>query len=63
MAAITYTSQGPLHGPTFTCPRCQRVYPFPHPEDPPIRCECGWWYRNAGESEIVEEFKPRLSGA
>jgi hypothetical protein len=63
MAAITYTAQRGVPGPTFTCPRCARVYPFPRAHDKPIRCECGWWYTNVGHSEIVEEFKPRIGGA
>jgi hypothetical protein len=62
MAAITYTAQRQAGGPTFTCPRCQRVYPYPRREDRPIRCECGWWYTNVGHEEIVEEFKPRIGG-
>ena len=63
MAAITYTPQQPNGGPTFTCPRCMRVYPFPNDTDKPIRCECGWWYRNLGEGNIVDEFHPRIGGA
>lgn len=63
MAAITYTSQKGISGPTFTCPRCQRVYPFPRHEEKPIRCECGWWYTNVGNSTIVEEFRPRIGGS
>lgn len=63
MAAITYTSQRVAPGPTFTCPRCKRVYAFPRREDKPIRCECGWWYTNVGHDEIVEEFRPRIGGA
>jgi hypothetical protein len=63
MAAITYTAQRTTAGPTFTCPRCKRVYAFPRVEDKPIRCECGWWYTNVGHSEIVEAFHPRIGGA
>jgi hypothetical protein len=63
MAAITYTSQQPTGGPTFTCPRCRRVYPFPNDTEKPIRCECGWWYRNLGHGHIVDEFHPRIGGA
>jgi hypothetical protein len=63
MAAVTYTSQAPIGGPTFPCPRCKRVYPFPNDTEKPIRCECGWWYRNIGHGEIVEEFHPRIGGA
>jgi hypothetical protein len=63
MAAITYTSQKPIGGPTFSCPRCRRVYPFPNDTEKPIRCECGWWYRNLGGGHIVDEFHPRIGGA
>jgi hypothetical protein len=61
MAAVTYTSQT-LRGPTFTCPRCGRVYAFPS-VDKPIRCECGWWYTNLGHGHIVDTFHPRIGGA
>ena len=63
MAAITYTPQAAAPGPTFTCKRCHRVYPYPGVNDGPIRCECGWWYSNAGHNKIVEEFKPRIGGS
>jgi hypothetical protein len=63
MAAITYTPQQGKSGPTFSCPRCQRVYPYPTDFDRPIRCECGWWYKNVGHSTIVEEFRPRIGGS
>jgi hypothetical protein len=62
MAAVTYTSENIPPGPTFTCTRCHRKYPYPHDHDAPIRCECGWWYRNIGEGTIIEEFKPRIGG-
>ena len=62
MAAITYTSQQPVTGPTFTCPRCRRVYAYPQENGRPIRCECGWWYSNAG-GKIVAEFRPRIGGS
>jgi hypothetical protein len=55
----TYTPRAPIVGQKLTCRRCGRVHAFPHPEDPPIRCECGWWYVNHG-GRIEEEFKPRL---
>ena len=63
MAAITYTGQSPIRGDKFHCPRCNRVYPFPHPHERPVRCECGWWYTNVGKGHIVEEFHPRIGGA
>jgi hypothetical protein len=63
MAAVTYTSQNPIAGPNFTCPRCKRVYAYPADMDRPIRCECGWWYRNLGHGKIIEEFHPRIGGA
>ncbi len=59
--ATTYTDAGPIAGRKFTCKRCGRAYPYPQPGDRPIRCECGWWYTNAG-GRIVEEFRPRLDG-
>ncbi|HEV3156922.1 MAG TPA: hypothetical protein VGZ00_06200 [Candidatus Baltobacteraceae bacterium] len=59
--AVTYTERK-LTGPTVTCKRCARVHAYPRPDDKPIRCECGWWYRNVG-GEIVEEFRPRLGAA
>jgi hypothetical protein len=48
MPAVTYTSSKAISGPTFTCSRCHRVYPYPHDHGAPIRCECGWWYYNDG---------------
>jgi hypothetical protein len=62
MPPVTYTAQDPIDGPRFTCPRCKRVHPYPHDEKP-IRCECGWWYRNRGHGEFTEEFHPRIGGA
>jgi hypothetical protein len=62
-AAITYTPAQRVDGPTFTCPRCDRVYPYPHDHGAPVRCECGWWYTNLGHGRIVEEFRPRIGGA
>jgi hypothetical protein len=61
--AITYTDAGKIDGPTFTCPRCERVYPYPHDHGAPVRCECGWWYTNLGHGRIIEEFRPRIGGA
>jgi len=61
--AITYTPAPQAEGPTFTCPRCGRVYPYPLDHGKPIRCECGWWYENLGHGRIVEEFRPRIGGA
>jgi hypothetical protein len=61
--AITYTDAGKINGPTFTCPRCERVYPYPHDHGAPVRCECGWWYTNLGHGRIIEEFRPRIGGA
>ena len=62
-AAITYTPAKRVEGPTFTCPRCDRVYPYPPDHGAPVRCECGWWYTNLGHGRIVEEFRPRIGGA
>ncbi len=62
-AAVTYTPSGAIHGPTFTCPRCERVYPYPPDHGAPVRCECGWWYTNLGHGKIIEEFRPRIGGA
>lgn len=60
--AVTYTSDEPISGPTFTCKRCSRVYPFPKPGDRAIRCECGWKYEN--ENGVIHEaFKTRIGGA
>jgi hypothetical protein len=60
---ITYTPAEAIHGPTFTCPRCERVYPYPVDHGAPVRCECGWWYTNLGHGRIIEEFRPRIGGA
>ncbi len=60
---ITYTPAGDITGPTFTCPRCERVYPYPVDHGSPVRCECGWWYTNLGHGRIIEEFRPRIGGA
>ncbi len=57
--AKTYTARDPIAGQKLTCRRCSRVHAFPRPADPPIRCECGWWYTNHA-GRIEEEFKPRL---
>ena len=62
-AAITYTPANRVEGPTFTCPRCDRVYPYPPANGAPVRCECGWWYTNNGRGRIAEEFRPRIGGA
>jgi hypothetical protein len=62
-APITYTPAEAVHGPTFTCPRCERVYPYPVDHGAPVRCECGWWYTNLGHGRIIEEFRPRIGGA
>jgi hypothetical protein len=62
-AAVTYTPSGAIHGPVFTCPRCERVYPYPPDHGAPVRCECGWWYTNLGHGKIIEEFRPRIGGA
>ena len=63
MAAVTYTSEKNAGGPTFKCSRCQRVYPYPPDHAKPIRCECGWWYRNIGDGHIIEEFHTRIGGS
>jgi hypothetical protein len=55
----TYAARAPLGGQTLTCRRCGRVYPYPAPGGPPIRCECGWRYENR-DGLIQEEFRPRL---
>lgn len=62
-APITYTPAAPINGPTFTCPRCERVYRYPVDHGAPVRCECGWWYTNLGHGRIIEEFRPRIGGA
>lgn len=58
-APRTYTARPPVGAQVLTCSRCKRVYAYPQPGAPPIRCECGWWYVNV-DGMIVEEFKPRL---
>ncbi len=59
-AAVTYTaSQKPVSGKRFICKRCKREYSWPHPGEPPIRCECGWWYENVHGS-IKEAFWQRI---
>lgn len=60
---VTYTPAEAVSGPTFTCPRCERVYPYPVDHGAPVRCECGWWYTRLGRGRIVEEFRPRIGGA
>ncbi len=60
---ITYTPAEAVNSPTFTCPRCERVYPYPVDHGAPVRCECGWWYTNLGHGRVVEEFRPRIGGA
>jgi hypothetical protein len=60
---VTYTPAAAINGPIFTCPRCERVYPYPVDHGAPVRCECGWWYTNLGHGRIVEEFRPRIGGA
>jgi hypothetical protein len=57
--ARTYTPRSEIAGPTLTCTRCGRSYAYPNAGERPIRCECGWWYRNVG-GEILEEFRSRL---
>jgi hypothetical protein len=63
MPAVTYTPDGRPDGPTFTCSRCHRSYPYPRDGGAPVRCECGWWYTNLGHGKIVEAFRPRIGGA
>jgi hypothetical protein len=46
-------------GKQFVCKRCGRTYPYPQPGDKPIRCECGWWYYNAGGT-IREAYWQRI---
>lgn len=36
----------PIKDKKFVCKRCKREYARMAPGDPPIRCECGWWYTN-----------------
>ena len=60
---VTYTPARQAGGPSFTCTRCKRKYPYPQDHSRPIRCECGWWYRNVGEGTIIEEFHTRIGGS
>ena len=60
---VTYTPATNTGGPQFTCKRCKRVYPYPQDHARPIRCECGWWYKNLGEGTIIEEFHTRIGGS
>jgi hypothetical protein len=55
----TYTARPAIAGAKMTCRRCARVYAFPRPGDPPIRCECGWVYVN-NDGRIEEHFKSRI---
>lgn len=58
--AVTYTSSGkPVTGKAFVCKRCKREYAYPQPGDPPIRCECGWWYENL-HGRIKEAYWQRI---
>ena len=57
--ATTYTSAPPIEGKKFTCKRCKRVYAYPECDGAPVRCECGWWYWNAG-GKIKEKFNQRI---
>ncbi len=58
--AVTYTaSMKPATGKKFVCKRCMREYNYPQPGDPPIRCECGWWYEN-DRGTIKEAFWQRI---
>lgn len=58
--AVTYTaSTPPIRGKKFVCKRCKRDYNYPNAGDPPIRCECGWWYENAG-GKIKEAYWQRI---
>ena len=59
--AITYTEQEPIAGPSLRCKRCKRVHPYPEAGGAPVRCECGWCYRNVN-GKILDEFHPRLAG-
>jgi hypothetical protein len=57
--AITYAGPPPLGPERLTCSRCGRVYTYPKPGGPAIRCECGWRYENH-DGLIEEMFAPRL---
>ena len=63
MPAVTYTPQYSSRGPIFKCTRCKRTYPYPADHEKPIRCECGWWYRNIGDGKIIEAFHTRIGGS
>lgn len=56
---ITYTSSARPVGKRFVCKRCKRIYNYPDPGGPPIRCECGWWYEN-DHGTIKERFWQRI---
>lgn len=43
----------------FVCKRCKREYDYPQEGARPIRCECGWWYKNAGGA-IHEYYWERI---
>jgi len=58
--ARTYTSSmKPPKDRKFVCKRCTREYSYPQPGDPPIRCECGWWYEN-DRGTIKEAYWQRI---
>lgn len=57
--SVTYSAAPPIVGKKLTCKRCGRVHAYPEAGARPVRCECGWWYRNH-HGKIKEEFKPRL---
>lgn len=56
---ITYTGRPEFTGATFKCKRCSREHQLPSINGAPVKCECGWWYKNAN-GRITEEFRPRL---
>ena len=60
MHSKTFTADDHINGRSFVCPRCSRVYAFPEPAGPPIRCECGWWYTMDANGVLKEEFKTRI---
>jgi hypothetical protein len=58
--AVTYTSSmKPVKDKKFVCKRCKREYARPESGDPPIRCECGWWYEN-DHGTIKERYWQRI---
>lgn len=58
--AVTYTSSmKPIPGKKFVCKRCKREYNQPVEDGAPIRCECGWWYKNVG-GVIQERYWQRI---